>query len=302
MRVLIVSHNEKEQVPAALASAVDWLRAQAIEFELLSSEHLVLSDPLLAQWAERVVDYDMVICLGGDGTILRVARMIGRSGVPLLSFNFGGMGFLAAEQASNMLLSLEAMLAGAYELDERTMLQVDVSYDDGSHDQQTALNELVASRGNSGRIVSLDLFINQTFMEKTRGDGVLVATATGSTAYALSAGGPIVNPHYDGLVVVPISPHTLKSWSLVSGPDDVVELRPSLENSQSVVLFLDGEVLWSSEAARLAGETSGYTEVGPEVLSAQVRPSGTGLKMVVPINHDFYGHIASTFFLSVLDR
>ena len=256
MKVLLVSNATKEQVNTAVEIAQDWLTEQAIENRQIYSEHLLINDPFLAEWAAQVDQYDLVVSFGGDGTILRVSRMIGDSGVPLLAFNFGGMGFLASAQADAVLSALQQTINYKAKIEERVFAEIAVTYDDGVSEQYLALNEVVISRGNFGRIVSLDLFINNTFMEKARGDGVLVATATGSTAYALSAGGPLLNPLYNGLVVVPISPHSLKAWSIVTGPADTVVLKPSLDNAQRIVLFLDGEVLWSNEQAKQAGEAA----------------------------------------------
>ena len=256
MKVLLVSNATKEQVNTAVEIAQDWLTEQAIEHRQIYSEHLLINNPFLAELAAQVDQYDLVVSFGGDGTILRVSRMIGDSGVPLLAFNFGGMGFLASAQADAVLSALQQTINNKARIEERVFAEIAVTYDDGVSEQYLALNEVVISRGNFGRIVSLDLFINNTFMEKARGDGVLVATATGSTAYALSAGGPLLNPLYDGLVVVPISPHSLKAWSIVTGPEDTVVLKPSLDNAQRIVLFLDGEVLWSNEQAKQAIEAA----------------------------------------------
>ncbi|MCL2339989.1 MAG: NAD(+)/NADH kinase [Actinomycetia bacterium] len=299
MRVLLVA-NAIKQTATGLASARDWLAAQGMEFEQITSEHLVLHDPFSSEWKERVQQFDLVVSFGGDGTILRVARMIGASKVPLMAFNFGGMGFLASDQSTALLQGLNSFASGAFSLDARTLAAVDISYADGSTEQQLALNEAVISRGNFGRIVSLDLLVNTVFLDRTRGDGVLVATATGSTAYALSAGGPLISPHYDGLVIVPIAPHTLKAWSVVTGPADIVTLRPSAENAQRLVLFLDGEVLWSpansEKLSQPPAEPGSLAVSGPEILSISVRPSAAQLQIVRFTPHDFYSQIAQNFF------
>jgi NAD+ kinase len=312
MQVLLVTNSKKQQASEAVGVTADWLGARGIGFEHISSERLLISDPYLAERSASVSQFDLVVCFGGDGTILRVSRMIGGSGVPLLAFNFGGMGFLASAPAEALVTALESAVEGRASVDERYLAEIEVAYDDGSSESHTALNEVVISRGNFGRIVCLDLFINGNLLEKTRGDGVLVSTATGSTAYALSAGGPLVDPRYNGLVVVPISPHTLKSWSIVTGPVDVVALKPSVDNEQRIVLFLDGEVLWSTEDALSAAamgnvesepnDPTGYRLSGPEVLSVAIRPSQACIKLLRPSAHDFYEQISLAFFGSAYDR
>ncbi|MDR2956764.1 MAG: NAD(+)/NADH kinase [Coriobacteriales bacterium] len=298
MRVLLVSNATKELVSEACLLTSSWLNEQGITFDHISSERLLINEQFLAECASNVKCYDMVISFGGDGTILRVARMIGSSGVPLLAFNFGGMGFLTSAQPEAVLPALTAAMAGETHIEERAFAEIAVTYDDGTDEHYLALNEVAISRGNFGRIVSLDLFINNSFVEKARGDGVLVATATGSTAYALSAGGPLISPDYAGLVVVPISPHSLKSWSIVTGPADIVVLKPSLDNAQRIVLFLDGEVLWSNEALAQGDLDSDIREV----VSVAVSSSQTKLQLVRLNTHDFYEQVALTFFGSAYDR
>lgn len=319
MPVLLVSNATKVQVAEVLQTVREWLDNQGIQHRHIYSEQLLINNPYLEEQSRLVSDYDLVVSFGGDGTILRVSRMIGDSQVPLLACNFGGMGFLSAVSADGVIGALQAVFEGNTVTEQRTLAEIEVTYENGSVASYRALNEAVISRGNFGRIVSLDLYVNDCFIENARGDGVLVSTATGSTAYALSAGGPLVNPLYDGLVVAPISPHSLKAFSMVTGPKDVVVLKPSLENVQRIVLFLDGEVLWSSEAeSGEAGEGDGDTEGrpgrqgsglspgqnngdenesdSPEVISVAVRPSPVKVNLVRLKTESFYSQVARTFF------
>jgi NAD+ kinase len=228
--------------------------------------------------------FDLICSFGGDGTTLRAAPLVGTSGVPLLSYNFGKLGFLSGAGKADLIPALEAAFNGQLGYDARTMLSVRVTYTDGQIDEQIAINELVVSRGHFGRIVALDLFINDTFIDTIQGDGLLVATPTGSTAYSLSAGGPIIAPSHEGLCVVPISPHSLTSRAVITGADDWVRFEPNRANRQQLVLFIDGEVFWIQPTAR------------GEITSVEVGTCAEKLMLARFGPYDFYDHISRTFF------
>ncbi|MCL2137606.1 MAG: NAD(+)/NADH kinase [Coriobacteriia bacterium] len=323
MRVLLVSNATKVHAREAMQSAVEWLALEGIDSDCIFSERLVISDPMLAQWSGLVSQYDLVVSFGGDGTILRVTRMIGDSGIPLLAFNFGGRGFLASAQPENLIDALKSAVSSAASYEERALIEVEIDYSDQSIEVYKALNEVVVSRLDAGRIVSLEISINSQYIDSVRSDGLLVATATGSTAYALSVGGPLVRPSYDGMIVVPISAHTLKSWSIVTGSADVINIQPSTENTQQLVVFLDGEIrgpkpldaglepVGEEPASQTGSESAGVLSITPTseepgqgvlvseglavITSVTVRSSASRLKLV-HYGHDFYEQIVSAFF------
>ncbi|MCL2631882.1 MAG: NAD(+)/NADH kinase, partial [Coriobacteriia bacterium] len=159
MRILLVSNLTKQSAVEAMQAAAVWLTEQQIEHNQIYSENLTTGDLELEYWQNQISQYDCVFCFGGDGTILRVSKMIGNSGTPLLAFNFGGMGFLAGAQPENMIDALSAAIQGRLTSTERTMIDVEILFSDGETLRLCALNETVVSRLDAGRIVSLNMFI-----------------------------------------------------------------------------------------------------------------------------------------------
>ncbi len=188
---------------------------------------------------------DLVMSLGGDGTMLRAARMILGSGVPLLGVNLGHLGFLTAAGAGEMEAALDRMVAGDYVLERRFTLRADVLAGDGSHVVSfNSLNDMVVHKAGAARVARLEIRVGQAGDEEElgsfSGDGVIVATPTGSTAYNLSAGGPIVVPTMECLTVTPVCPHTLAVRPLVVPSAEAVVIR-ALEPDPSLVLTVDGQ-------------------------------------------------------------
>ena len=266
MRVLIVRNNYN---PKALESALlleVYLASQGVEYRAYDTDELRSS--LSLNKPEKVDDidsYDLAVVLGGDGTILRTAAQIKYRRIPVLGVNFGHLGFMANSNEDGIIPVVAAALAGELTVEQRTNLIIDVFYEgdenvelepnssptEGSSAQFFALNELVLARGAQGRVIDCRSAVSGEMVADVKGDGIIIATATGSTAYALSAGGPLVAPGYSGLVVVPIAPHSLHSRALVTGPSDVVEvfMDPSSANREAT-MFIDGEIISSERPVR----------------------------------------------------
>lgn len=266
MRVLIVRNNYN---PKALESALlleVYLASQGVEYRAYDTDELRSS--LSLNEPEKVDDidsYDLAVVLGGDGTILRTAAQIKYRRIPILGVNFGHLGFMANSNEDGIIPVVAAALAGELTVEQRTNLIIDVFYEgdenvelepnssptEGSSAQLFALNELVLARGAQGRVIDCRYAVSGEMVADVKGDGIIIATATGSTAYALSAGGPLVAPGYSGLVVVPIAPHSLHSRALVTGPSDVVEvfMDPSSANREAT-MFIDGEIISSERPVR----------------------------------------------------
>jgi NAD+ kinase len=196
---------------------------------------------------------DLVLSLGGDGTMLRTIDLVYESGVPVLGVNVGQLGYLAEVEPQELDAALERLLAGEYTVDERMMLAVDVASDGPAGGRCFALNEAVLEKSHTGRLARLDVEINGTFFTTYAADGVIVATATGSTAYSFSARGPIVSPRLRCLLLTPVSPHMLFDRSLVLGAEESV--RFVVTDQRSVILTADG--LERGELA--AGDTVTFT-------------------------------------------
>ena len=238
MNILIVvnTSNGKAIDAGALLSA--YFASQGIDYESYAANEV---EQVVAEGANRIPCYDMAVALGGDGTILHTANAVHANGAPILGINFGHLGFLANKADDGVMKIVAAALAGDVTYDKRANLHAVVTYEDGSEYECFALNEVNLARGSSGRIVDYNLFVSGDFLYRMSSDGLVVSTATGSTAYALSAGGPLVAPGFQGLVVVPLAPHSITSRAVLTEANDVVEVEFGLDPSHSEVeLFVDG--------------------------------------------------------------
>ena len=261
MHILIVRNNSNSQAVDASLLLATYLATQGLEYTLVDSSDLSCRCDHEGVNAALAAGVAMTVVLGGDGTILRTARQIGTSGVPILGINFGRLGFLANSSDDGVIAIVSSALAGDVVAEQRTNLRIDAvcagevdPWDDDSDAAMAdvddparsffALNELAVTRGANGRIIDFGLSISGDHIADMRGDGLVVATATGSTAYALSAGGPLVAPGFNGLVAVPLAPHTLHSRAIVTAANDVVEMDLSLNRDpREATLFADGELL-----------------------------------------------------------
>jgi len=168
---------------------------------------------------------DLAIVVGGDGTMLHAARCLARVGVPLVGVNQGRLGFMTDIARSDMLRCMEDLLAGRFAPEQRLMLDAEISRDGREVDSNLVLNDVVVDKGAIGRMIEIELFVNGEFIYNLRADGLIVTTATGSTAYALSANGPIMHPSLTGIGLVPLCPHALSNRPIVVGDRSEIELR-----------------------------------------------------------------------------
>jgi len=167
---------------------------------------------------------DLAIVLGGDGTMLNIARKLAPFYVPLVGINQGRLGFLTDLSIDTMLETLGSILDGRYVTERRMLLYVEVARGTASTFSALALNDVAVNRGIGGNMIEFEVRINGEYVYSLRSDGLIVATPTGSTAYALSSGGPILHPSLDLIALVPVSPHTLSNRPIVVGPDAIVEI------------------------------------------------------------------------------
>lgn len=183
---------------------------------------------------------DLALSLGGDGTLLGVCRRYGSMGVPVCGVNIGTLGFMADIELNELELKLQKILDGDYRVEKRLLLSGFVRSDDRERFLGHAINDVVVTKGGVARMLHLGLSINDTHLMDYKADGVIVSSPTGSTAYSLSAGGPIMNPNIQALLVTPICAHTFNMCPLVVGEDDVVHISIAAVHQDIIVTF-DGQ-------------------------------------------------------------
>ena len=214
---------------------------------------------------------DMVIVLGGDGTMLRVARELDGAETPILGVNLGSLGFLTSVRSDEMSRTVAEVLRGEYEISERRTLRTTLTRGSTPLETHSALNDAVISRGAFSRIVRLRLSIDGEWLTEYVCDGMIFATATGSTAYSLSAGGPILLPSARACILTPICPHALSNRSIIAGEDSVVRCQ---------VAGAAGELLLTVD-----GQVQTRMQVGDEV---EVRSASHAVQLVVPRGQTYF--------------
>ena len=191
--------------------------------------------------AELAASVDLVVVLGGDGTLLSIARFAAAADVPVLGVNYGGLGFLTSTPREELIEATESILGGHYVTSTRSMLRAEIAGAARTEPiQHDVLNDAVINKTDLARIVELTATVNGDLVSSFASDGLIVCTTTGSTAYSLAAGGPIVMPEVDAIVLTPICPHTLTNRPLVLPGDAVVQIRYE-SHDQAVILTLDGQ-------------------------------------------------------------
>ena len=188
----------------------------------------------------RTVDW--VVVLGGDGTLLGAARRVGRYGVPLLGVNLGGLGFLTGIPFDRLYPVIDMMVKGLLEVESRVMLETKVFREEREVCRFQVLNDVVINKRTLARIIDLEVTLNNEFLTTFRADGLIISTPTGSTAYNLSAGGPILYPTMETLILTPICPFTLTNRPIIIPDASVIEIQMGKESEETVVLTFDGQV------------------------------------------------------------
>ena len=183
---------------------------------------------------------DFIFVLGGDGTLLRAARQACKYGLPVLGINMGRLGFLTEVEVSDIGLALDAILAGEYYIEQRMMLKAKLVRQGTEACELVALNDIAIAKAYFARIIHLKVFINDEFVGYYPADGILVSSPTGSTAYSLSAGGPIINPAMECLLLTPICPHALNARAIVTDSKDEIRIVVA-DKSRDVLLTVDGQ-------------------------------------------------------------
>lgn len=245
-RVGIVAKSGLVEAASELAEIAGWLKARGFE-PVFETETSALAGST-AQWRTATKDdlpktVDLILVLAGDGTLLGMADRIARAGltVPILGVNFGGLGFLTEITLPELYPALEAALDGRATIEQRLMLRSSVHRGDQVIAEQVILNDVVLTRGPLSRIIELLVSVGGQFVARFTADGLIVATPTGSTAYNLSAGGPIVHPAVNAIVLTPIAPHILTNRPVVIPASEEVRVQPlSRDGADEIYVTFDG--------------------------------------------------------------
>lgn len=187
----------------------------------------------------------LALTLGGDGTLLNVAKEVASAGIPVCGINLGQLGFLTHIEVSKIQTGLQQLFAGAYRIEERLMLETVIIRNKETIQLPPALNDVVVTKGGFSRLIRLNLYIDNQFTETYPADGLIVATSTGSTGYSLSAGGPIISPNLKVTVITPICPHSLNSRSLIISEEEEVKISFQATTHDDVALTVDGQKVYS---------------------------------------------------------
>lgn len=241
-RVGIVAKPDAPEAPALIRRLLAFLRDRNVPALLEKDTAVLVSahDVPAVTRAELPAKADLLVVLGGDGTMLSMARTVGDLGIPLLGVNLGGLGFLTATTTDETLPAVDAFLAGGMTVEDRMMLAARVMRSGQPVFEQVALNDVVITKSAMSRIINLTVAVEGQTATAYRADGLIISTPTGSTAYCLSAGGPILFPTMDAIVLVPIASHTLTNRPIVL--PGTHRLSVTLQTAQEVMLTLDGQV------------------------------------------------------------
>ncbi|HEY7868904.1 MAG TPA: NAD(+)/NADH kinase [Methylomirabilota bacterium] len=241
-RLGIVAKTDREEARTVLPRLLEWCAARDIQ-PVLEKETAGLCPEVTTPTAGRPelpAQSDLLLVLGGDGTLLGMARLVGDLGVPILGVNLGGLGFLTALTVEELFPALEAYLHGQLVIEERMLLEARVFRRGERLGEYSALNDVVITKSAMSRIIRLEVAVDGVFATGYRADGLIISTPTGSTAYCLSAGGPIVFPTMDAVVLTPICSHTLTNRPIVLPATQTISI--TLLTDQDVMLTLDGQV------------------------------------------------------------
>ena len=273
-RIALIGKVEDARVADSMVALARHLRSRGLVVQV--DARVEVAD--LPQDVERravgelAKDADLIVAIGGDGAMLFAAQLaIGRD-IPLVGINRGRLGFLTDVSPDDMLESFDSVLEGRYETDSRSLLEARLTHAGAQLAVRRALNDVVVQRHESGRMVELETWIGGEFVNTHGGDGLVIASSTGSTAYALSCGGPIIHPSLEALVIAPISPHTLSDRPIVVGRNNRVEVRLIERSATRAQVTCDGMLLGDLDASS----------------SLVIEPAAAGITLLHPPGYEYF--------------
>jgi len=276
-RVGVVVKPHQPDALETLCRLTEWLNQRGLklvggpELERERIEHETGCAVESVKQEELSQSVDLMLVLGGDGTMIATARRVGDTEVPVIGVNYGGLGYLAEFRIEELFSALETILDGNYKVERRVMLSVELRRGEELVTQNRVLNDVVMNKSALARIIQIETYLNDQFVNSFRADGLIVATPTGSTAYNLSAGGPVIYPSMNAVVITPICPFTLSNRPIVVPDDSVIEVRLMTEK-EDVALTLDGQVGFPLQAAD----------------RVVIRKSQTTFNLVQPANRNYF--------------
>ena len=264
----------KPKAPSAtdiLGRLIPWLRKQNYHVFLDEGTAAIINETSSHEKKEIFQQADLLIALGGDGTLLSVARVAHPHNTPILAVNLGSLGFLAEISIDELYPTLENILAGKFEIENRMLLNACIWRNGEKVEDHNVLNDVVINKGAVARVINLQVLVNGQYMTSYRADGLIIATPTGSTAYSLSAGGPIIHPSMHTLVLSPICPFTLTNRSILIPDQSVIQVKLAAEYDD-VRVTLDGQ--------------EGYNMRAGDIL--QIKKTKTSLQLIRGPNKNYY--------------
>ncbi len=271
-KVGIISKWGRQEPREILGELLPWLSKNGIEAFCDSAlNNMEEFNTTCCDIDEMPSKVDMAIVLGGDGTMLWAARLFSSSAVPLIGVNLGGMGYITEVASSDLIQTMKMVLAGDYTIEKRIMLSIEHKRDNETLAKLNALNDVVVNKGTRATIIELEVLVDEISITHYRADGIIVSTPTGSTAYSLSAGGPILYPTLDSLLLTPVCPHTLTNRPIVLPGNAKIDIR-LISVSNDVILTHDGIV--------------SSTIASGDVIS--IRRSSRMTSLVMPPKHDHF--------------
>ncbi|MEN7344145.1 MAG: NAD(+)/NADH kinase [Pseudomonadota bacterium] len=280
----LFGHPEDDRVQAQMASVARWFNEAGIRVLVAEASESVAAERI--EESRLADEADLFVAIGGDGTMLYAARMaVGRE-IPLLGINLGKLGFLTDVSPDEMARSLAAVLNNEALIEERLLLEASVLREGQTVASALAMNDVVVARRETGRMIDFVTRVDGTFVNNHAGDGLIVATPTGSTAYALSCGGPIIQPGISAMVLVPVCPHTLSDRPIVLPDHSLVEVQRTERYETRSEISVDGQFLESLEDG--------------DVLT--IRASQQRLKLIHPPGYDYFELLRSKLNWGVSSR
>ena len=240
MHILLVVNEQKDPNYILASRVVECVGNRAVVY--MDSKFQNIHIPGVHYLEKKVLccHADAVLVLGGDGTILSVAAEVSKRNIPIIGINLGRLGFLSSIEPDELEEGLNKLFAGEYVIEERLMLEAKLA----GGEEATALNDVVITRANAYlKIVDLDVYIDDEYVDDFKADGIIISTPTGSTAYSLSAGGPIVDPSVESMIITPICPHKMYCRTIIAPPDKTITVKCKVASGDDAVVAADSTIL-----------------------------------------------------------